>query len=235
MGWERVTGRPVARSFHCHTPPAVFDWLAVRALCCNQTDLQMSGVENVRCPLKGLILNVSALDIALLLLRVVAGLTLAAHGAQKLFGWFGGAGLKRILRGFAAQGLRPAWLWVTFALLGEVGGGLSLVFGFLTPLGAAGAFGAMLMATSTHWKKGFFNSKGGLEYPLLLMVVALALGIAGPGGLAIDTLLGIARIEVPLFAALALGALVVVVVGILIRRPAAPAVATPAETTMRAS
>ncbi|MDE3230093.1 MAG: DoxX family protein [Chloroflexota bacterium] len=182
----------------------------------------------------------SALDIALLLLRVVAGLTLAAHGAQKLFGWFGGPGLKRFLHGFAAQGLRPAWLWVAFALLGELGGGLSLTFGFLTPLGAAGAFGAMLMAASTHWKKGFFNGKGGLEYPLLLMVVALALGVAGPGGLAIDALLGVARIEVPLFAALALGALVVVIVGNLIRRPPAPATVQPAtiqptEATVRVS
>lgn len=188
-------------------------------------------------PWKGIIFLVMTLNIALLILRVAVGLTLAAHGAQKLFGWFGGPGLTRLQQGFTAQGFRPAWLWVALVTLGEVGGGLSLAFGFLTPLGAAGAFGAMFMATfKSHWKKGYFNSKGGLEYPFILMVVAIALGVSGAGSFSLDALLfGRALPEATLFLALAAAALVVDVVGLLISRPRSPAVASRAETPIRAS
>jgi putative oxidoreductase len=117
---------------------------------------------------------------ALLIVRVVVGLTLAAHGAQKLLGWFGGAGYARTRQGFHAQGFRPAALWLWLAILGELGGGLSLALGFLTPLGAAGAVGAMAVAINSHWAKGFFNTKGGFEYPLTLLVVSAANGLAGP-------------------------------------------------------
>lgn len=165
----------------------------------------------------------SALDAALLLLRLVVGLTLAVHGTQKLFGWFGGPGLARLQQGFARQGFKPSWLWVGLVVLGEVGGGLSLAFGFLTPLGAAGIFGAMLMATiKSHWKNGFIASKGGYEYTLVLMTVAIALGLAGPGPLSLDSLFGINLPEAALFGALAAAALVVDVIGLLISRSAAP-------------
>src|SRR5262249_5543743 len=86
---------------------------------------------------------------ALLVIRAFAGLTLAAHGAQKLLGWFGGPGYARTEQGFQARGLRPGWLWAALAIVGEVGGGLSLAFGFLTPLGAAGAVGAVVLAISS--------------------------------------------------------------------------------------
>src|SRR5262252_3541000 len=118
---------------------------------------------------------------ALLIIRLAAGLTLAAHGAQKLFGWFGGPGYAKLEQGFTAQGYKPASLWAGLAVLGELGGGLSLAFGFLTPLGAAGAVGAMAVAINSHWAKGFFGAKGGFEYPLTLLVVSAAIGIAGPG------------------------------------------------------
>src|SRR5690348_12423853 len=95
---------------------------------------------------------------ALLIVRVVVGLTLAAHGAQKSLGWFGGAGYAKARQGFQAQGFRPASLWLGLAVLGELGGGLSLAFGFLTPLGAAGAVGAMAVAINSHWAKGFFGA-----------------------------------------------------------------------------
>src|SRR5947208_15957585 len=91
---------------------------------------------------------------ALLILRVMVGLTLASHGAQKLLGWFGGGGYTKTQQGFQAQGFRPAALWLWLAILGELGGGLSLALGFLTPLGAAGAVGAMAVAINAHWKNG---------------------------------------------------------------------------------
>ena len=94
------------------------------------------------------------LSLGLLILRLVAGLTIAAHGAQKLFGWFGGPGLTKMTQGLQAQGFKPAWFWTALVILGEFGGGLSLALGFLTPLGAAGIFGAMFMAiVKSHWKK----------------------------------------------------------------------------------
>jgi putative oxidoreductase len=151
--------------------------------------------------------------LALLIMRVVAGIILAAHGAQKLFGWFGGPGVAAMEKGFAARGYRPAWLWVTLAIVGEVGGGLSLVMGFLTPLGAAGAAGAMVMAISTHWKHGFFGAKGGYEYPLALLTMCLAIGIAGASTYSLDGLLKL-ELPTPLFGLLVLAALIVDAVGI---------------------
>ena len=129
-------------------------------------------------------------DVAFLILRLVGGLTLAAHGSQKLFGWFEGPGPAKLAQGFRSQGLKPAELWVGLVILGEFGGGLSLALGFLTPLGAASGVGAMCMAIAkVHWKNGFFNSKGGLEFPLALLAIAVAVGIAGPGAYSLDSLL----------------------------------------------
>lgn len=165
----------------------------------------------------------SAVDVAILLLRVVGGLTIAAHGAQKLFGWFQGPGFAKLRQGFQRQHLTPAWLWASLVVLGELGGGLSVALGFLTPLGAAGMFGAMFMAIArTHWANGFWNSKRGLEFPLQLLVIATAIGIAGPGSYSLDGLLNLHLPEVLLFAILALAALLVDIIGLIISRPAAP-------------
>lgn len=127
-----------------------------------------------------------ALDIALLLLRLGVGLTLFAHGAQKLFGWFGGAGLAATGQGFASMGFRPGTLNALLAGLGEAGGGLLLAVGLLTPLGGAVAAATMLVASSTHIGAGFFNSKGGFEFPVTLGIAAIALTISGPGQYSID-------------------------------------------------
>src|SRR5260370_3240714 len=163
-------------------------------------------------------------SIALLLLRLVVGMTLAVHGTQKLFGWFAGPGLARLMQGFERQGFKPAWLWVSFVILGEVGGGISVALGFLTPLGAAGIFGAMFMATfKSHWKKGFIVSKGGYEYTLVLMDVSIALGLIGPGSYSLDALFGIILPEALLFGALAVAALFVDIIGLSISRSAAVA------------
>ncbi|GER82888.1 MAG: DoxX family protein [Thermogemmatispora sp.] len=163
----------------------------------------------------------TTLSLGLLILRLGAGLTLTGHGLQKLFGWFGGAGLARTRENFARQGLQPAWLWVTLAVLGEVGGGLAVALGFLTAVGAAGMAGAMAMATfKSHWRNGFWMQRGGYEYSLLLMLVSIVIGLTGPGNYALDALLGIGQRETVLFIGLALAALIVVAIGIVIsRRP----------------
>lgn len=161
------------------------------------------------------------MSIALLILRLVVGLTLAAHGAQKLFGWFGGAGFFKTMQGMHKQGFKPSWLWTSLVILGEVGGGLSLATGFLTPLGAAGAAGAMFMAiVKAHWKQGFWNRDRGLEFPLQLLAASVAIGLAGPGNYALDALLRIALPETLLFGVLAIAALLVDIIGLLISRPA---------------
>ena len=164
------------------------------------------------------------MSVALLILRLVVGLTLAVHGTQKLFGWFGGPGLTRLTQGFEKQGFKPSWLWVCLVILGEVGGGISVALGFLTPLGAAGIFGTMFMATfKSHWKNGFIVSKGGYEYTLVLMSVSIALGLMGPGSYPLDALFGITLPEVLLFGVLAVAALLVDIIGLYISRPAAVA------------
>ena len=161
------------------------------------------------------------MNIAVLILRLVVGLTLTGHGVQKLFGWFGGSGLTRLRQGFEKQGYKPVWLWMTLVILGEVGGGISIALGFLTPLGAAGVFGAMFMAMfKSHWKNGFWLQKGGYEYTLVLLVASMTIGLIGPGSYALDTLFGIALPEALLFGVLAVAALLVDVIGILINRPA---------------
>ncbi|HEX6482618.1 MAG TPA: DoxX family protein [Ktedonobacteraceae bacterium] len=173
------------------------------------------------------------MNIAVLILRLVVGLTLTGHGVQKLFGWFGGPGLTRLRQGFEKQGYKPVWLWIGLAILGEVGGGISVALGFLTPLGAAGIFGAMFMAMfKSHWKNGFWLQKGGYEYTLVLMVASVAIGLIGPGSYALDALFGIVLPETLLFSVLAVAALLVDVIGILINRPAQSA---PSESMTRAS
>ena len=126
----------------------------------------------------------------LLLLRVVGGLTIAAHGVQKLFGWFGGGGVRGTAGFFENLGFRPPVLLAVLAGLGETGG-LLFAAGFLTPLAALGMTIVMLNAIAVvHWSKGFFNSNGGLEFPLSLATIAVAVAATGPGRFSIDRALG---------------------------------------------
>ena len=160
-----------------------------------------------------------ALSLGLLILRIIGGLTLAAHGAQKLFGWFEGPGPTKLSQGFERQGFKPAWLWVSLVILGELGGGLSVALGFLTPVGAAGMFAAMFMAIfKSHWKNGFWNSKRGLEFPLQLLAIGVAIGIIGPGSYSLDALFGIALPGTLLFCVLAFIGLFVDIMGLIISR-----------------
>jgi putative oxidoreductase len=181
---------------------------------------------------------VATISIGLLIIRLVAGLTMAAHGAQKLFGWFGGSGFSGTMKMQERVGLKPPALWASFAILGEFGGGLSFALGFLTPLGAAGMFGAMFMAiVKSHWKNGFWNSKRGFEYPLQLFAAAVGIGIAGPGSYSLDALFGIALPTPLLFLILALAALLVDIIGLVMSRgvtPAAAPISTPTATSSEA-
>jgi putative oxidoreductase len=130
------------------------------------------------------------MNMGLLILRLAIGLTFAAHGSQKLFGWFGGPGLERTGEFFETLGFRPGQRHALLAGLGETGGGLLLALGLFTPLGSAAAISVMLVAVFTlHIQKGFFVHKGGYEYNLVLAVAASALAFTGSGSLSIDALL----------------------------------------------
>lgn len=173
------------------------------------------------------------MNVALLILRLVVGLTLAGHGVQKLFGWFGGPGLAPLSQAFKQMGYKPAWLWISLAIVGEVGGGVSFALGFLTPLGAAGIFGAMFMAMfKSHWKNGFWLQKGGYEYTLVLLVASITIGLIGPGSYSLDTLFGVVLPDALLFGVLAVAALLVDVIGIFSSHPAGTA---PSESMSKAS
>jgi putative oxidoreductase len=131
------------------------------------------------------------MDIGLFLLRLTVGLTLAAHGAQKLFGWFGGYGLDATGQAFDALGFRPGRRHALMAGLVEAGGGLLLVLGLLTPVAAAIVLSVMFVAAvSVHVKQGFFATSGGFEYNLVLGVAGLIFAFTGPGALSLDALLG---------------------------------------------
>jgi len=131
------------------------------------------------------------MTIGLLLLRLVVGLTLAAHGSQKLFGWFGGYGIEATGNAFAQMGFVPGRRNALLAGVAETGGGLLLALGAATPLGAALAASVMLVAiVSVHLNKGYFGTNGGYEYPLLMGVAALTLVFTGPGRFSVDAITG---------------------------------------------
>jgi len=131
------------------------------------------------------------MEAGLLLLRVVLGGIMAVHGAQKLFGWFGGHGISGTAGWLEMMGLRPARAQAAMNGIAEFGGGALLALGLLTPLGAAAIAGVLIVAIATvHWKNGFFNSAGGYEFNLLIIAAALALAFTGPGTISIDHLAG---------------------------------------------
>ena len=128
--------------------------------------------------------------LALPALRIVMGLTLFPHGCQKLFGWFGGAGFDKFVEIFDKNGWHPAVFWVTLVALTETIGGLMLAFGFLTRFAAAAILIFMINAVWATSAKGFFWSQGGLEYSLIIGMVALVFLIKGGGNYSVDRALG---------------------------------------------
>lgn len=133
------------------------------------------------------------MDLGILLLRVTVGLALAAHGSQKVYGWFGGYGPDGTGQFMEALGFRPGRRHAVTAGYVELLGGLLLAIGFLTPLAAALIASVMIVAVATvHWKNGFFAASGGYEFNLVIGVAALAVAFTGPGALSLDSLVGLA-------------------------------------------
>jgi putative oxidoreductase len=130
-------------------------------------------------------------DLALLVVRVIVGIIFAAHGAQKLFGAFGGPGLEQVVQA-EPKGMGPIGYPVT---IGEFFGGLGLVVGFLCRFSAASLIVIMIGAIAkVHGANGFFLSAGGFEYNLALIGLLAAVLIAGPGRFAIGRLLPLPRL-----------------------------------------
>jgi putative oxidoreductase len=127
----------------------------------------------------------------LLLLRLAVGGIMAAHGAQKLFGWWGGPGLRGTIGMCSNLAYRwPLLMGVSLAVA-EFGGGLLLVAGLLTPLGALAVTIVMINAVYiVHWPKGFFSTNGGYEFNLLIASSAVALAAIGPGRFSLDHAIG---------------------------------------------
>ena len=130
--------------------------------------------------------------------RLVLGLLMAAHGAQKLFGWFGGYGLAAVSGYFESLGFRPGRFFATAASLAEFSGGLLLVLGLFGPIGPALMVSVMIVAAiSVHWQNGLFAMSNGIEVPLLYATGATALALTGPGGYSLDAWLGLAPLWTP--------------------------------------
>ncbi len=123
----------------------------------------------------------------LTLLRVIAGVTFAAHGSQKLFGWFGGYGLAGVGQWMESIGLAPGYLMALLAGSAEFFGGLALIVGLLVRPAAAVLAVTMLVAIVTvHLANGFFMSNNGYEFALALLAISLAVMIEGAGKLSLD-------------------------------------------------
>ncbi|HEX7124631.1 MAG TPA: DoxX family protein [Thermodesulfobacteriota bacterium] len=169
------------------------------------------------------------MDEALLIARLVLGLGLAAHGAQKLFGWFGGYGIKGTGGFMETLGFRPGALFATAAGLGEVGGGLLTAAGFLGPLGPALVIVTMVVAIgAVHWRNGFFNQANGYELALVYAIGTFVLAFTGPGAYAVDPLVGIGPVS-STTTWLAVGAAVVLgLLNLAVRRPLPAASERPA-------
>jgi len=129
-------------------------------------------------------------DLGLLLLRLGTGGVLAAHGSQKLFGWFGGGGIEGTGAAMEAMGYSPGRQSATMAGLAEAGGGALLALGLATPAAGAAAAGAMVGAAAVSAPNGFFAAAGGYEYAASLALTAAGLAITGPGRISLDHALG---------------------------------------------
>ncbi len=162
-------------------------------------------------------------DLGLLALRLITGGLLAGHGAQKLFGLFGGFGLEGTAGWIESLGLKPAKTWALLAGGAEFGSGLLTAVGLFYPLGPLGVFGPMLMAWATvHAGKPIWAASGGAELPLINMTSATALALLGPGRYSLDEALGI-EVPAPLAALAAVGIVGGVAAGVLTRSAPPPA------------
>ena len=155
-------------------------------------------------------IDTQLIDLGLLIVRVVFGLIFAAHGAQKLFGWFGGYGIAGTSGWLESVGYRPGRAFATVLGLTEFAAGLLLALGFFGPVGPALIIAVMMVAMVTvHWKNAFFVGTNGIEHPLMFTVAAIGLALTGPGRYSLDYMLGWQRWETPgiTWIALAVGAI----------------------------
>jgi putative oxidoreductase len=132
------------------------------------------------------------MNLGLLILRLVVGLLFVGHGAQKLFGIWGGHGLAGTAGFFEGIGLKPGRAHATSAGLLEFGGGILLALGLLTPIASLALIAVMTAAVITvHYAKGLWSTQGGYEYNLVLASAAFALAAVGPGAWSLDHALSI--------------------------------------------
>jgi putative oxidoreductase len=156
-------------------------------------------------------MQLTAVSIGLLTLRLVIGLAMAAHGSQKLFGWFGGHGLAGTGGFFEMLGFRPGRAFAFAAGASELASGILIALGFLGPVGPALMVSVMIVAALTvHWKNGFFAQSNGIEVTALFAVGAIALAFTGFGGYSLDAATGLDSVFTP---AVAIAALLLAVLG----------------------
>ncbi|NHC40586.1 DoxX family protein [Bacillus sp. MM2020_1] len=130
------------------------------------------------------------INIGLLIIRLVIGLLFVGHGAQKLFGWFGGYGLKGTGGWFESIGMKPGVTMALLAGVAELIGGLLFTLGLLTPLAGIMIAGTMLMAiVKVHAPNGLWSTANGYEYNLTIIAVAIGIALIGPGQYALDSFL----------------------------------------------
>jgi putative oxidoreductase len=162
------------------------------------------------------------MDAALLFVRLVVGLAMAAHGSQKLFGWFGGYGLAGTGGFFEGLGFRPGRIFAFFAGLGEFGGGLLIALGLGGALGPAVIVMVMLVAIfAVHISKGFFITNGGWELNASYIAAVVALAYVGYGAYSLDSVLGFNLLSsTPSATILMIAAIVLAGLNMVVRRPA---------------
>jgi putative oxidoreductase len=162
--------------------------------------------------------------LGLLVGRLVFGALFAAHGSQKLFGWFRGPGLRGTGDFFESLGFHPGRAFAAAAGLTELTSGLLILLGFLGPVGPALVLSVMTVAVITvHWGNGLLATSNGSELPLLYASAAIAIALAGPGPFSLDALLGITTLWSwsATWAVLAVG-VIGGLANLTARRPAAP-------------
>ena len=158
-------------------------------------------------------------DVAVLGARLALGGSIAAHGAQKLFGAFGGPGPEKAAQMMHSLGLRPGDRYATMASASEMASGTLITLGALGPVGPAMLAAIMLVAIETvHRPKGYWASGGGYEMNVMYLAVALLLANHGYGSLSVDELLGLTKKMRASYAWLAFGAAAAGAIGMLAQR-----------------
>lgn len=130
------------------------------------------------------------ISVGLLLMRLVIGLAFIGHGAQKLFGWFGGYGPKGTGGWMESIGIKPGVMMAVLAGVLELVGGFMFAAGLLTPVAALLIVATMLGAIiKVHAPNGFWATSNGIEFPLTVLVIAAGVALTGPGSISLDALI----------------------------------------------